>query len=268
MATLACRNDLLVQLLNEKGYHPIVLPRSNLIPPDLYIFDDDRLMRWGPLATRIPTGSLPLKVNSGKLAAFEHKGTSTKHAKGAASFLESALKSIGVSGTPKVDLSVASGEQVAFSFEDTVWNGVDPSDVASALQKGFDASVFPAEQLRLGMVHVAYEYAYAGSLLMTIGDKKSGSGKLTAAQIDGIVDVGAEAHASLVDGSTVRFTAKRDRVAFACKVGQIKPRKGGGWNFYAREIPGLGATAEEGAERPYMLLKGAVLVVEDLQHDN
>jgi hypothetical protein len=30
----------------------------------------------------------------------------------------------------------------------------------------------------------------------------------------------------------------------------------------------MGATADEGAERPYMLLKGAVLVVENLGHDD
>jgi hypothetical protein len=201
MHSLACHDDLLVQLLNERGYHPIVLPRSNLTPPELYIFDDDRLKRWGPLAPRVPKGSLPREIYRGKLAAFEHKQTSDKHAKGAASFLETALQCIGVGGAPKVDLSIASGMQVTFSFEDTTYCGVDPSDVAAALQKGFDASAFPAEQIRFGMVHVAYEYAYARHLLMTIGGNKRGSATLTAAQLASIVDVGVAAQVSLVDGS-------------------------------------------------------------------
>ncbi|CDX57351.1 hypothetical protein MPL1032_210082 [Mesorhizobium plurifarium] len=266
MTVLPCRNDLFVQMLNQAGYHPIVLPRSNITPPDIYLFDDDSFIRWGKLATAVPKGSLPKVTVDGALPAFEQKTTSEKSAKGAASFLASALSCLGITGAPKIDLSVAAGKEVTFSFIGTTYREISPAEVSHALLQGFDPAGIPAEKVRIGCIHVAYNYAYATGLHMQIGTREKGAVKLTAAQIEGIVDVGAQAQVALVEGTTISFTSKREPVAFACMVGQVKAKRGG-WTFEPKEAPGLNYTGNEGDSRHYLMRKGVVLVVDDMGAD-
>lgn len=264
MRTRPCRDDPLMHLLNARGYHPIVLPRADVVPPDIYVFDNQRLKRWGRLAKALPPGSLTASATKAAMPDIVHVQTSEKGAKGAASFLESALKAIGVSGAPRVDLSMATGRAVTFSFKGVSSQSLDVGIVAAALQKGFEPAGLPPDQLQLGMVHVAYDYAYASELLMRIGGETAGQGRLTAAQVEGIVELSAEASAKVVDGTTISFSGRNDAVAFACKVGQVKRRKGGGWDFYNDEVPGIGAGPNEAAPTPYLMRRGEILIVEDL----
>jgi hypothetical protein len=54
MATTECHNDDLVRLLNKKGYQPVMLPRTNVRPPEMYTYADQRLIRRGPLTDYLP----------------------------------------------------------------------------------------------------------------------------------------------------------------------------------------------------------------------
>lgn len=153
MGILDCRNDALVKVLNANGYNPIVLPRSGLEPPEIYIYDNERLRRWGRLATAVPAGALPTTLNAGEAADIAHKQTSRKGMRAAASFLEEALKVLGVGGAPKLDLSFTMGSDVAFSFTGVSYRGLDPADIGAALHQGFDPAGLDEDSRQRARLH-------------------------------------------------------------------------------------------------------------------
>src|SRR5687767_4771808 len=109
--------DALVELLNSLGYQPVFLPRTGLEPPELYNFIEDgrRLLRRGPLQAYLPPG-LVLPVTHGDLADIEHTQTSGKRMKAAAGFLERALRCIGITDIPRLDLSFTDARSFTFSL--------------------------------------------------------------------------------------------------------------------------------------------------------
>lgn len=126
--------DALVKLLNSLGYMPVFLPRTGLVPPELYNLVDGRLVRRGPLVKYL--GSMHLRPNTpGKMTDIEHKETSGKNIKAAVSFLEGALRCIGITSAPKLDLSFAGGTAFIFSFSGVTYEATNPSDLDFVLKK-------------------------------------------------------------------------------------------------------------------------------------
>ncbi|MBR0667629.1 hypothetical protein GXW71_24960 [Roseomonas hellenica] len=113
------------------------------------------------------------------------------------------------------------------------------------------------------MVHIAYDYAYAEKLLMTVEDRTGGKFALQALKLDGFIDLGGKAQFEVVSKTTLSFNGSRQSAAaFACKIGQVQRQKGA-WRFDAKEVLGHGFTDHEAEAPPYLLRKGAVLIVED-----
>jgi hypothetical protein len=50
MAMLPCADDALTKMLNVRGLQPLAMPQTNLVAPELWVFDNTSLVRWGPLA--------------------------------------------------------------------------------------------------------------------------------------------------------------------------------------------------------------------------
>lgn len=262
MSVLPCRDDALVSVLNQHGYNPLLLPRSGIEPPEIYIYDNDTLRRWGRLATSVPKGSLPAELNGGDQADISHSESSRKSLSAAGSFLADALRCIGVTGAPKLDLSFAQGYEVTFSFSGVTWRGLDPADIGAALRAGFEPGAIPAEQVQLGLVHIAYDYAYARSLRMTVAATGKSSLDLNAVKIEGFVDLGGKAEVEVASRSSLLFKGKGKPAAFACKIGQVRRVKGA-WTFDAFEVLGHGFAPDEGHKKPYLLRRGMVLVAQD-----
>ena len=268
MAALSCRNDALVIELNARGYNPILMPRTGAVPPEIYLYDIDTqsLTRWGRLGACVPPGALPSTLNEGELPDLQHRATSKKGASAGGSFLKNGLACIGIDAAPKLDLSFAQGHDLTFSFTGTTFRGLDPADIGAAVAQ-FNPGAIPASQVAAGMVHIAYEYAYATSLLLSTADTVSAGIDFKALKIDHFIDLGGKATVAAVDKTTLSFTGHGAPAAFACKVGRLEKR-GKRWDFYAIEVLGQGLTADEGGvDQPYLLYRGAVLQVTDLMKD-
>lgn len=188
-----------------------------------------------------------------------HTESSRKGAHGGLAFLKDALRCIGIDSAPKLDLSFAGGRDATFGFTGVTTRGVPPASLFAALE-GFDPHAIPAAQVSAGMVHIAYEYAYATTLNVRFAAGGSGAFDLTALRIDSVIDVGAKAEVRATDATTLSFTSTSGPAAFAFKVGPLRRRRGK-WEFRVTESLGLGATADESAQaEPYLLRRGAVLV--------
>ena len=262
MATTGCRNDALVQLLNREGYQPVVLPRTNVEPPEMYTYADGRLIRRGPLKDYLASGATIPRLRRGRLDDLQHKESSRKRVGAAASFLGDALRCIGVTSTPRLDLSFAKGRQLAFSLTGVTYAAVDSSRIDHLLQ-GMDTGAIPAEYIAAGQLHIAYDYAYARNLVMRVVESSKMAINLKALQVEQLIDVGAEAVVKVEDETTISFTSGGGKpAAFAYKVGRLE-RTGETWEFYPEEVMGEGFTADEGERTPYLLEPGAVLRVEE-----
>jgi hypothetical protein len=262
MAILECENDALTRVLNARRFEPVLMPRTGMTAPEVWVYDNENLVRWGSLADFVPAGSLPNELEEGSMPDMNHVETSKKGAKAAAGFLESALRCIGVDSAPKLDLSFGSGRDIAFSFMDVTSRGLLPGRLTRALQE-FAPGVIPRQQVEAGMVHIAYEYAYAGTLNMRFASDAQASLDLRAVKIENFVDLGGKADIVTHNETTLSFKSKGPPAAFAFKVGQLV-REQGKWAFHVTEIMGQGFTADEVPDQePYFLRPGAVLIGED-----
>jgi hypothetical protein len=261
MSITGCRNDALVQLLNSIGYQPILLPRTGLKPPELYVYDGEKLVRHGPLAKYLPAEVPAPPVQQGQLSSIEHHQTSNKSSSLAASFLGDALKCIGISSAPKLDLSFANSRNITFSFESVTYQAIDPADIDQELGKLITGAI-PEEYIANGYLHIAYEYAFAASLTMKVGGNGGFSWDAKAIQIGTYIDLGAQGKVSLSGEDTVTFSTNNgSNAAFAFKVGRLE-RRGRKWFFFPEEDAGQGFLADESAAQPYLLERGVVLRVE------
>ena len=260
MTTTGCRNDDLVRLLNSEGYQPIVLPRTNVRPPEMYTYADGRLIRRGPLADYLPPEMKIPPLRKGTLDNLQHKQSSKKQLSAAAAFLGDALRCIGVTSTPRIDLSFAKGCQLTFSFTGVTYQAVDSSRIDHLLED-LRTGAIPQEYIDAGQLHIAYDYAYAESLSMRRSRSSKAAADFSAIKIEQFIDVGAKARVEADSATSISFKSSAGHpAAFAYKVGRLL-RKGDKWSFSPEEFMGESFIEDAGEKIPYLLERGVVLKV-------
>lgn len=250
--------DALVTLLNNVGYMPVFLPRAGLVPPDLYdLGQHNKLIYLGPLSAILPnTVKLPTPSRNA-LPDIHHQETSKKSLKAAASFLEHALKCIGVVTPVKLDLSFAGATELSFSFSEVSYAAIPPTKLLSVIQE-IDATGIPQNNINSGRLHIAYDYAYARKLLLRRCDHSSFKYDVRGIKVGSFIDIGTGGKVEAEDATTIAFKSNGHSIAFAYKAGQLV-RHRGQWQFNP-EIKGRGFLAEHA--RPYLPARGVVLADE------
>ena len=248
--------DALVELLNSLGYQPVFLPRTGVVPPELYNLANGRLVRRGPLKDYLPAVA-SLLPTEGQLANIAYRKTTKKRLKGATAFLERALKCIGIASVPKLDLSFAATSELSFAFADVSYASVDPSRL-DPLLKDLATGAIPAAYVEEGL-HIAYEYMYARRLLMSRADGSSFDEDISG-KIGGFVDLGVAGSVSVESTTTISFESHdRRSVAFAYKAGRLE-QENGKWSFYPEEVlRGI----EGDTSLPYVIEPGRVLELDE-----
>jgi len=249
--------DALVKLLNKAGYLPVFLPRTGMTPPELYTMTEDhRLVRHGALSYFLPAAA-NLVPTEGASAGLEYNQTSSKQQHAALSFLQNALKCIGITGAPKLDVSFTGKTSLVFSFTGVTFRAVAPAALVGLI-KDLNTDGLPPEYVDGGHLHIAYEYLYAKKLLMTREDQKEFDHDI-GASIGSYVDVGAKGKVEVVSKTTISFEATDgDPAAFGYKAGGLR-RDGGRWSFYPEEITAGLESVDGVPSRPYLPARGVVL---------
>jgi hypothetical protein len=164
------------------------------------------------------------------------------------SFLENALKCIGVNAAPRLDLGFAGSKDFSFAFTDVTYESVDPAQL-DRLIGGMATEGIPVEYVDAGHLHVAYEYAYAGELIMTRGDKQSFSGDISG-KVGDFLDLGTQGSVTVASNSAISFkSADAARAAFAYKAGRLA-LQAGRWAFYPEEVATRGLVEERAGYLP------------------
>jgi hypothetical protein len=252
--------DALVRTLNQGGYLPVFLARPGMSPPDVYTVNDGgRLERHGPLKTYLTDKTVTYGVQTNPFHDIVLSHTSEKSLQGAASFLTSALKCIGIGAAPKLNLGFAGSNSFIFSFEEITIESVDSAEIETTLGS-LDLSVIPAKDTARGRLHVAYEYLCASRLLMYRGDKAKFKGDIKG-QVGDFIDVGVSGVVDASDSSVIKFKSTTQSAPFAYKSGSLEKR-GGKWQFRVSQIAAdfVGIPGAPAAEAlPYLPARGVVL---------
>ncbi len=248
--------DNLVKLLNTNGYQPIFLPRSGVVPPDLYNFAEHRLIRRGTLAAYIPEAS-SLKPKPATMADIEGKQSSGKNFSAAADFLSSALSVLGISSIPKIDLSFTGAKQLSFSFSNITVLSVDPSEIDRILQGLKTPPSIPNEYVTEGALHIAYEYLYSNTLLMSRADGGAFSVDVRG-DVGSYVNLGGKGKVQWKSENTISFSDNTDTpAAFAYKAGRLQ-KHDRLWTFEPEVVVKKGVGPDT-----YIPARGIVLRSED-----
>jgi len=260
MAFLECRQDPLVKLLNDRGYMPVKLPRTGVVPPHVYVDPgDERLVALGPLAKFVAGGHLPAQPNSGKAADISQQATARMDTKAAGSLLQQALQAIGVTDAPKLDLSFLIQHRVQFTFSDVTWIGVDPVDISNALYHA-NFSSQPCDQVKGDMLLIAYEFIYARKLMMGLVAGHAGGIDFAALKLEHFLELGAKAKVEATSSTMLSFSASGEEspVAFGFKSGRVRHDRG----RFAFDVTRL-SLAPGAPPVPEPHIRGAVIVVEE-----
>ena len=263
MPSLPCRDDPLVQFLNGDGWNALLTRRTGIEPPQLFTHDGSGSPQpWGPLAGSLNGATLP-PLEHGELQTLERTQTAEKGARASASFLETVLTALGLGGAPKLDLSFAGRNAMTFRLGGTTWRGLPPSAIAAALEH-FEPRGLSPEVVRGGMLYIAYEYAFATSLLLKLEGGREGAADLQALKVEGYIELGAKAEAKAVNASTLAFSARGRAapIAFAFRAGRVA-RRNRRWEFEPRETLGQEAAADAGQQAPLLLLQPGLVMLEE-----
>jgi hypothetical protein len=255
-------SDQLVTLLNRFGYQPIVLPRTELTPPELYNFVKPKLIRRGPLGDFMKEAS-NLEVTKGRLANLEGHLSSDKHFNAAVDFLSAALASLGISSIPKLELGFTGSKDFVFSFTNVTYRAVDPTKIDNVLQKLQVPPAIPDKYVTEGVLHLAYEYAYSTSLQMSRADQKQFSVDVSG-KIGEFINLGAGGKAESHDNTIVSFsTTDTFPAAFAYRAGRLHKVSDTRWTFEPEVVMrGHKAIGETAVPPTYLPAHGVVLRVE------
>ena len=244
--------DKLVRKLNELGYQPVFLPRSGVLPAELWYYkrggdgSDSKLVRLGPLARMCPAAAT-LEVKEGQLGDIEAQYTSEKKLGAAVSFLKDALKCIGISDAPKIDLGFTGATDFSFSFTGVRYRAVEPVDLFPIVH-GLQTDGFPREYVEDGLLHIVYEYAYASELVLSRGDRQSFKADISA-KVGTYFDLGGKGTVSMSGESAILFKGEAGtQAAFAYKAGRLLREKGR-WTFQPEVVLQHGLTEER---RPFL----------------
>jgi hypothetical protein len=250
--------DALVRVLNGLGYQPVFLPKGNVDPPEIYHYlrDAQRLVRIGELKNFLPAVA-ELQPSEGPLSDVNLAYTSDKKGKASVSFLEKALRCIGIDAAPKITLGFAGSRDFSFAFTNVRYRSVDPARLAPLLADMSSAGI-PKEYIENGRLHLAYEYAYASQLVMSRGDKQAFSNDISG-KVGEFIDLGIKGSVSVESKTTISFKSSTGiSVAFAYKAGRLE-RQGKKWVLFPEEVNRSGFQEERS---PFLPQPAVVLSVD------
>jgi hypothetical protein len=222
------RSDALVSLLNRSGYQAIILPRTGLVPPDLYTYVKPTLRRRGPLSDYVDTSDLI--VNSGRLSNIEGQQTGGKRFSAAVDLLKSALEVLGIGSAPKIDLKFTGADSFVFSFANVTYLSVDPTRIDKLLKTFKVPRAIGEEAIEAGALHIAYEYVYSTTLQMRRSDNREFETNISG-KVGEFIDADVGAKIDVAHNSVISFSTTDLRpAALAYRAGRLT-RSRSRWTF-------------------------------------
>jgi hypothetical protein len=254
------RTEQLLTFFTERGYQPILLARSDLLPPEVYFFGDNWYHRHGPLRNLLAgANSLP-EPSVGELPELERIRTDSKKAHLSFSFFDQLLKKFGLAGAKGNAKADAAGDEV-LRFQGVTIRSVSPNEIETALNEGFHVEKLGKDRIEQGIVHIAYEYIYSNKVQVIIGNRSNVSVGLSA-NLPHAAEVKADVSTQGKDADATTYQKKDRPVAIALKCAKLE-REGRVWRLRLTRSSGVGIGPRGTVRTPYIFRPNAVLTIEE-----
>jgi hypothetical protein len=231
------RSERLLEFFTEKGYQPILLPRSDLLPPEVYFLEERRYERHGSLRNFLIATDIIPQPTIANAVDLEKIYTNGRQAHLSFSFFKQLLDLLGLAGSLTASGKNNLAENSVLRFRDVKISSVPRLAVEQALSIGFHADQIGYDKIQQGIVHIAFEYMYAGRVEIAFGDQDALSiGLSSDLQVVGI-EGGRSSETRGLDAAT--FESKTRAVAVAFKAGQLV-RNGSNWELEVTRTSGSG----------------------------
>ena len=120
------RNEALLKFFNELGYQPILVAKSDLVPPEVYLLDEEKYRRYGALRDLLDhTDRIPEPVSS-VVAEIERIRSKAREARIGFSFFQQLLELLGLAGYVQGAAGAAAAGDTVFRFGQVTSQAVDP----------------------------------------------------------------------------------------------------------------------------------------------
>lgn len=261
MSTGSKRTDRLFDFFSERGYQPILLARSGLLPPDLYCLADSRFERLGPLR-KFVSPEAKFSVSSPEPAVdLEAVQTDNRKIDVEAKFFKKLLQLLGVAGSADVMADVSNSVDAEYLFKNVTVRSVAVPDIIDAIAKGLRTNYLDKTALSDGSYHVAYEYLYAEQVDIVAGAHAGTKVELDA-NVSAVAGVSGGFASSGKGSERDAYSGHPEPAAVAFKAGPIV-RHNGQWAL--RTISTHSAGFDPDGPVDYLFDRGNFLTIADIE---
>jgi len=219
-------DDPFMVYMNNKGYNPIVLPKSGVSPPMVMILESDHYSDMRELTELLTSRKLStegLVANYEPAAGFEKDLANNKSGKVSVTLFDRLLSGIGLSGDATIKAHANQGGQTKYQFQEVYVKNTFPGVIRERIGN-LESDVFDDADLKEDRVYIAYQYVYAKKLII-------GNGNNMAAGFGGKGKVGGAADIEVsASGDSVRIDVAKyngnEPLAFGFKAGRLTRRTG------------------------------------------
>lgn len=246
--------EKLLTFFTERGYQPILIGRSDLVPPDVFLLGEDRYRWFGPLRDLLKPESKIFETSSGDVPELELVETHAHDAQTSFNFFNKLLERFGLTGSGKAKTNLTRDETLR--LRRVTVRSVSPVAIEAALNEGLDVEKLGED--RTQHVHIAYQYLYSSEVEIILGDRTNVSIGLSA-KIPTVVEGDANA-ASKKEGVDATSYKKDNPVVIAFKAAQLV-KHNSRWRLRLTRASGSGIAP--GAVGPYIFRPGEILTIDD-----
>lgn len=254
--------DPFVKYLNERGYQPILVAVGGLLPPMVCILDPKQKrfeFRYELKDVLLPGAKAP---EAKEVAAIDMQKEKVTEANGKLSigFMGKVAAFFCMEG-PKVDLAADMDKGATFNFSNVTCKAVLLGLCTDALNESLNEAKIPNDDdMKAGLVHIAYDFLYSSSLTREYNDNKGFAGEAGGA-VPQAVSLGLAAHYKNKNGELEKYDEAKHPlhmpVAIAFKVAQMQyTPKGITLKGVLTDAEGLGEREEDD---PYLAAPQAVI---------
>jgi hypothetical protein len=209
----------LLRFFNERGYQPILLSRTDLVPPEVYYLEERACERLGSLHSFISDKAEALPLQIADVPDFENVTIGSHAAQIELSFFKRILQVFGL-GSAELKAKVTGDMGTAFRFRGVTLKSISVATIEQALAQGLKTDALSPEDVADGRIHIAYEYLYAKRMQLLRGDGRDIQFGLSS-DLAEVARLQAGASSSVSEKNSEEYDKSTNPIAIAFKVGQL-----------------------------------------------
>ena len=153
MASNNHHRERLFEFFNKKGYQNILVARSDLTPPDVYLLSDGNFHRYGSLGDLVSPNALPDPIVA-NAPEFEQSEANSAEGHLSFSFLKLILRKFDLGGAIESAADAKYEGATNIHLRDVTIRSIPLDAIERALNDSFDPASIGIDRIKRGEVHM------------------------------------------------------------------------------------------------------------------